>query len=344
MRNWRQPPANEDGGRRDPGGSQRGGHPNRDARDPYDSYGSYGGYDDADDGDAVPRGRQRRGNPGYEEMDLGRALVPQNQGIAPVPPQPGGALAMPGFGQLDDVERAQGIRRPAYIPAMNDKPKVKPATWRVMSGVLSVLLMCVASCAAAGFLGRTAVQRMFPAPIKVLQTPTVIDYSSVPATPAATEGPASTYIHGVYTAKQAADGTYVPTTHFLVNDPIVVVIPVRGLPKGEHHTVTVHYFYQGADLGLQNDSTQNLTLAVDGNMTLTFKINYSLPAVGMARVYWDLPKTDDGSSPKDPHIAATINFAVIQPTPTPKPSATATPKGGTTPSKTTPAATATKGG
>lgn len=320
MRDWRQPGS--------AGGSSRGGAQGWDQ----------GWDDDGGDWEAQPRGRRRR-DPGYDEVDLERALVPQNQGgLAPIPPQ-GGALAAPGFGAMDDEERALGIRRPVYIPATGDKPKVRPRSWRVLSGVLSVLLMCVASCAAAGLLGHTFVQGIFPTPIKVLQTPVAVDYSSVPATPIATVGPAGHYIFGVYTEAKQADGTYAATSHFIIGANVFVVVPVRGLPKGQHHVVSIRILDQGVDMGIQNIKGSNSDVDVTENTTVTFTIpNFPNAGVGVAKIYWDLPAGASGSDPNDPHLAASITFGVYQPTPTP----IATSKTKTT-TTTTPSTTKTPG-
>ena len=60
-----------------------------------------------------------------------------------------GVPALPGMPQTDEEERAIGIRRPVYIPATGEKRKKKLGTWRVVSGVVSVMLICVASCGGA---------------------------------------------------------------------------------------------------------------------------------------------------------------------------------------------------
>lgn len=321
MRNWRQS-SGDDWGQRDPGGSGRGSRQGR------------GGAADA--WDSGSRGRRRGG---YEEEDLGRALVPQapNQGMMSIPEQ-GAAMIPASAAELDDVDRAMGVRRPVYIPAIGDKPKVKPRTWRVLSGVLSVLLMCVASCAAAGVLGHSAVQRLFPSPVKALQTPVTIDYSAVPATPVATAGTAGTYIRNVVTstAHDAGDSPVGITSHFLIGQAVNVVLTVRGVPKGQHHTVTVHWFLQGNDLHLENVAGMITSVDISQDQNAYFVVNYPVAGVGTAKIYWDLPKGDNGDAPNDPHLAATISFGIYQPTPTAPSSKTPT-----TPGK-TPVATTTK--
>ena len=132
------------------------------------SGGRWGGSGDnwQDDGyDEPPASRRsnrrnRRPADGYDEVDLDRALVPaRNEMMAPM--EGGAGLpALPGFPQTDEEERMLGIRRPAFIPATSEKRKKRLSSWRVISGVLSVMLACIASCAAAGILGRDRIEAL----------------------------------------------------------------------------------------------------------------------------------------------------------------------------------------
>ncbi len=114
-----------------------------------------GGYEEE------PPARSSAGNrrrPNYEDVDLERALVPSARDMMPMDPNAigmaGGAglPAIPGLPQTDEEERAIGIRRPVYIPATGEKRKKKLGTWRVLSGVVSVMLFCIVSCSRRGFL------------------------------------------------------------------------------------------------------------------------------------------------------------------------------------------------
>jgi hypothetical protein len=129
------------------------------------------GYDDAPP-PSRSNPRNRRLND-YDEVDLERALVPAQGGALAMDPGMGG-VALPGLPETDEAERALGIRRPVYIPAVEGKRKRKLGTWRVVSGVLSVMLVCVASCALAGLLGRnqlTAFLQNAEAPRHLLSLP-----------------------------------------------------------------------------------------------------------------------------------------------------------------------------
>src|SRR6185312_6293324 len=111
----------------------------------------------------------------------------RNEMMAPVDAS-AGLPAMPGIPQTDEEERALGIRRPAYIPATTEKLKKKLSSWRVISGVLSVMLACIASCAAAGILGRDRIQAFLGHPVAITQTQPALNFSGVPLTPVATPG------------------------------------------------------------------------------------------------------------------------------------------------------------
>ncbi len=101
----------------------------------------------------------RRGDPGssYARRDEFDDYGANDRALMPAPGA-GGAL-MP---QLDDhalpalpneeEERALGIRRPAYIPATEVRKGERPSNVRVISGVASIMLLCVAMLGVSGFL------------------------------------------------------------------------------------------------------------------------------------------------------------------------------------------------
>ena len=93
-----------------------------------------------------------------------------------------GVPALPGMPQTDEEERAFGIRRPVYIPATGER-KRKLGTWRVTSGVLSVMLVCIASCALAGLLGRSTILGFLIGPVSSTATPVFVSTANVPVTP-----------------------------------------------------------------------------------------------------------------------------------------------------------------
>src|SRR5262249_5516279 len=141
-----------------------------------------GGYEEPPAGRSG--GRNRRSAPGYDDMDLDRALVPAQPDMLPMQMEMGTGMgvAIPGMPATDEEERAMGIRRPVYIPATGER-KRKPGTWRVISGVLSVMLFCATSCAAAGVFGKGILANLVNNPTTRTPTPFAIDFSGVPVTP-----------------------------------------------------------------------------------------------------------------------------------------------------------------
>ena len=115
--------------------SRRGGDPNqsypRRDGDPNRSFARRGGFDDGNG-------------------------PPDERGLM-LPPDAGGLMsqmddrALPAL-PTEEEERALGIRRPAFIPATDERKGKKPGRWRVISGVASIMLFCVASCGVSGVL------------------------------------------------------------------------------------------------------------------------------------------------------------------------------------------------
>jgi hypothetical protein len=285
--------------------------------------GGRGSGADWDDYDA-PRGRGRqRGD--YEEMDLGRALVPSANQIMPMP-QGAGLPALPGQPETEEEERALGIRRPAYIPVTSDKPKRKIRSWRVVSGVLSVMLVCIAACGATAFFGKDRLTSVLPPIIQTKLTPAVYDFSQVPVTPVSTPGPAAKYIVNVITSR-SVDANLTPidvTSHFPVNSTVHIVVQVRGIPQNEQHTVSIYWYLNGIDTQVARGKDKTYQ-SITSDHNVHFGVVYPAAGVGMARIYWDRPDNDTSDQAHDPRLAQTIYFAVEQPTPTPSTKGTPSP-------------------
>lgn len=311
-------------------------------------------WDEGDYADGAPPARSTNRNrrpapqPEYEEVDLERALVPARNEMLPMDPSLGtaGVPALPGMPTTDEEERALGIRRPVYIPATGEKRKKKLSSWRVVSGVLSVLLVTIVACGLGGFYVYGRVQQNVKGPVVTHLTPQPFSTLDVPVTPVATPGTQGTYIKRVVTATGVdnqlnATGT---TSQFLINQPVNVVMEVRNInkfPKGQTLNVSVHWF-----LGTDKDHMQYVELPAgsitskqlqdtpdscphSGGCNVYFSLKYPSSGEGMAKVYFNRPASDTGDSPTDPSLAATIYFAVYTtlPTPTATPlKPTATPK------------------
>lgn len=290
--------------------------------------GSGGGWGDDDGGGGRSGGRYRQ--PDYEGVDLERALVPS---MSLSPAEFGaGVPALPGA-PSEEEERLLGIRRPVYIPATGQKRRGRLGGWRVISGVLSVMLTCIAACGVGGYFGRNLLTGLYRAP-GGYNTPTSLSYADVPVTPVATAGPNSKYITSVTTSKRIdSNGHPIDvTSHFLVGDTVYVVVQVRNAPKGEH-TVCAQWFLNGEDIRPSGQICKPINIA-DVNVTLL--LPYPQPGEGMARIFWDAPAGDTDPPLNDPALAQTIYFGIYEPaTPTSvPPTVTLQPKGAGTPATT----------
>jgi hypothetical protein len=255
-----------------------------------------------------------------------------------------GTPGLPGYPDMpaEEVERLLGIRRPVYIPATGNKRKLRVGSWRVISGVLSIMVICLASCAATSFFGKKYLDGMSQA-AHINATPATIDYSVVPATPVATAGAqgvnggvGAKYVTSVTTAKRI-DNSINPigvTSHFLIGDTVYVVVNVRSAPQGQN-TVCINWYLNGQYLQLPSSAETCKSISTP-NQNVAFYIAYPQAAVGMARVYWDRPATDLNTGADDPALAETIVFGVYAPgVPTGVPGTpTGSPSSGPTPTKT----------
>jgi hypothetical protein len=289
-------------------------------------------------------GRVPRRVPEYEEVDLERALVPTRDEMLPMSQSAAGMLAVPGMPASDEEERILGIRRPVYIPAIGDRRKRKLGTFRIVSGVASIMLVCIVGCGLAGLLEHDQISSILNGPRKSSPAPVAYDWSHVPMTPVPTYTPQNKLIKTVVTAT-GADNNHVPigpTSWFSMTKPngsqsasavVSVIVYVRGVPKGEHHVVSVHWYIQNVDVGLTPNASVIAQVTADANVL--FSLAYPEPGWGTARIFLDLPSNDTSNPTTDPHLAATINFGILPPntgTPTAPASKTASPPASKTPS------------
>ena len=242
-----------------------------------------------------------------------------------------GLPALPGFPQTDEEERMLGIRRPAFIPATSEKRKKRLSSWRVISGVLSVMLACIASCAAAGILGRDRIEALWGKPVKIVTTQPAVDLSGIPVTPVATPGAAAktAKLSQVVTAlhRQGNCSPVEPSSYFHVGDAVWVFVILKQPAKG--HTISVQWFVNGTDVNPPSADKTTLILG-DNSASACFSLQYPTPGKGSVKVYWDRPANDADNNPYDPSLMATINFAVLPVgygTPTPRSTGMAVPPG-----------------
>jgi hypothetical protein len=142
---------------------------------------------------------------------------------------------------------------------------------------------------------------------------TVPPYSTanVPVTPIATAGPQSYYVSTIVTA-QGVSENFVPinqTSHFQVDHYVYVICDVHRIPKGQNHTISIHWFYDNQDLDLP--STLGATYQiVASNQVVYFRLYYPYPGLGMAKIFVDLPSGDSGDQASNPYLAGEIYFAI----------------------------------
>jgi hypothetical protein len=173
-----------------------------------------------------------------------------------------------------------------------------------------------------GLMNHRTTQSPGGQPRATVTTPVPYGISGVPRTPVATFTPQNKLIRTVVTAT-GADSNHVPlgpTSWFSMTKPngsqnasavVNVIVYVRGVPKGEHHVVSVHWYLQDVDVGLTPNATMTASISADANVLFT--LAYPEPGLGTARIYLDLPGNETSNPTTDPHLAATIYFAIVPP-------------------------------
>ena len=299
--------------------------------------GSDDGWDDEEYSVPAPSRAGGRYGSGEYGVDPSRALVPQYDEVMP-PAAEGSLMAgLPGFPQTDEEERAIGLRRPAYIPATEPRRKRKLSSGRVISGMLSLLLVTVGVCGALGFLGQQQIARLLPGPLRDVVAQPTVDLSQVPATPVSTPGPSSKIVTSVVTAKgKDKDGNPIDvTSYFTVNSTVYVIVNIVGASQSTTNTLTCRWFLNGIDFKLKDGTTAPITPSKTSSYRGYCALPYYQTGIGMVKVYWNKPSSDSGDAANDKYLAQTIKFAVLSKLPgtTTPASGTAKP-GGPTPSPT----------
>jgi hypothetical protein len=132
----------------------------------------------------------------------------------------------------------------------------------------------------------------------------------------ATPGPQHTYVTDIVTAQGVSTdfAAINQTSHFKAGQQVIVLCLVRGIAKGQKHTISIHWFYDGVDMRLPivNGKT---SFEVTSNQVVYFSLQYSNAGLGMAKVFFDLPSTDPGDGANDPYLAGQILFAIDPATP-----------------------------
>ncbi|HEX8732901.1 MAG TPA: hypothetical protein VF725_12670 [Ktedonobacterales bacterium] len=248
----------------------------------------------------------------YGGVDPSRALAQYNETMPPS--VEGGMMAgVPGFPQTDEEERAIGMRRPAYIPATTPKRKRRLSSGRVISGMLSILLVTVGVCAGLGFLGQRQLAKVLSGPLHIVAASPTVDMSQVPAMPISTPGPAAKVITSAVTA-HGIDNNYNPvdiSSYFQVNSTVYVVANIVGASQKTTNTLSCTWFLDGIDYKLKSGTESPLPPSKTSNFHGYCALPYYQTGVGMVRIYWDRPASDTSDSATDPYLAQTIKFGVF---------------------------------
>ena len=317
-------------------GSSGGGLLRRDSGSPRRGKSADGWEDEYDNyTNASPSRSGGRFSSGDHGIDPSRALVPQQQYNEVMPPSAEGGLmvGLPGFPQTDEEERAIGMRRPAYIPATEPKRKRKLSSGRVVSGLLSILLVTVGVCGGLAFAGQKQLERI-TGPFKIVMASPTVDLRQIPATPASTPGPQAKIVQSVVTA-HAIDAKYNAedeSTIFLVNSTVYVVANIVGASQTTANTFSCTWYLNGVNYQLNSGKQTSLPAGKASNFHAYCALPYYQTGIGMVRLYWNRPASDSNDGPNDAYLAQTIKFAVVASMPTTP--APGTPKPGVTPSPT----------
>jgi hypothetical protein len=127
----------------------------------------------------------------------------------------------------------------------------------------------------------------------------------------ATPGPQHTYVTNIVTANGVSTD-FVPvneTSHFTAGQQVDVICLVSGIAKGQTHTISIHWFYNGIDMQLPMVNGKT-SAVITMDQVVYFSMSYPTAGLGMAKIFFDLPSTDNGDQANDPYLAGQILFAI----------------------------------
>ncbi len=246
----------------------------------------------------------------------------------------------------EEEERALGIRRPAFIPATEERKGAKPTGMRVISGALTIMVLCAGMLGVSGFL---VSHNLVPSFTKLLglgnppnakSSPFSLPPGYLSATPLVTPGPNSTPIKSVQAygfVSQPQNGNVPqpknPSNVFTVGSTVYIVgDTTSNVKRGD--IFSIRWIYGGIDItgDIQKLNQACCSTAVtqdDQEVRLLFQFTSSVTGLYKGEVMYN------------GKVAFTVLFAVATPgqlaTPVAAPTHGATP----TPTHGTPAATPT---
>ncbi len=230
----------------------------------------------------APQALQGNGHPGS-------ALpVPYTGGQQPVPYTMGASSALSTIQQGGAMIPAQAaMDSPIYVPPMYTKPRAIIPRYRIISGLISFIvvigLLCTGGILYAKATGKLSFlhqmisphyQNINPSPTVTLPTPTV---NTVP-------GPASNIINSVATASTIDPNSGYPknaTNTFMVNQKVYLTYSVHSNTAGY---ITVKWFTDGnIYFTSKNMPIPQTKGGVNGNTAEVF----ALPVEGMVQIFWN---------------------------------------------------------
>ncbi len=276
----------------------------------------------------------RRGDPGASYPRRGDLY---QEDFAPLPDDlaltvsPGaGQMMLPNNTQLpalptEEDERAMGIRRPAFIPATEERTGKRPSRWRVISGLFSMVIFVTALCVGSGvFLSRNVWPGLarglgFTQPKSIVAPVTTVD-------PAFLKGPLVTPVPNTntpissVTSSLGIDGSpsrnqiipVGPSAIFQVGNPVNIVVNVSNQAKvGDD--VSIRWYLNNIDI---TDSLKSLPknanccdqqITSPNGMIIQYSMNSPSVGPGKAEIYYKQ------------QLAYTVLFWIITPSNTPTP-------------------------
>jgi len=176
---------------------------------------------------------------------------------------------------------------PIYIPPMYTKPRAIIPRYRVISGLISFIVVIGLLCAGGIYYAKATgkltflrqlydpqFQNIKPSPTVLLPNPKVsADY-----------GPAYTIINSATTASSIEPGTSQPanpTNRFQVGDPIYVTYSIHSTTQGK---VQLRWFTNGLDYF--NSTPITIPAAKNGVSGYTKEV-YPKPTQGKVEIYWN---------------------------------------------------------
>lgn len=316
---------------------RRSGDPNqsypRRGGDPNQSYPRRGG----DPNQSYPRrsgdpnqsyGRRGQGADNYGVDDERALMVAPDMGALLAPADDRAMPALP----TEEEERALGIRRPAFIPATDERKGKKAGRWRIISGVLSIMVLCVGMCGVSGLLVQ---HNVIPGLSKLLGLTVPGNASSVPLVTIPTAyAPGAPLVTPVPSAKTpiqdirsynliltpANSNTAIPknpTDLFTVGQTVYIVMDLNSAVK-VNDTVSVKWIFGGVDITgeiakLYPGCCLKKVAKTGSALQVIFGLKPPTTGFGEAQILYNS------------QLAYTVLFEMIPATQTPTPAVTATP-------------------